>query len=85
MPTYDYYCEANDRKIEVSHKMSENISNWGELCDRASADPGDTPCDAPVRRLITGGAIIGSTGSGAAEPPCATTGSCCPGGMCGLN
>lgn len=54
MPTYDYYCEANDRKIEVSHKMSENISNWGELCDRASADPGDTPCDAPVRRLITG-------------------------------
>lgn len=82
MPTYDYFCDANGRKVEVSHKMSENIATWGELCDRSSADAGDTPVDTPVRRLISGAAIVSKTGSGS-EPPCAT-GSCCPGGMCGL-
>ncbi len=83
MPTYDYFCDVNERKVEVSHKMSEEIASWGELCQRASIDPGDTPAGSPVRRLATGGAIISS--SSQAEPPCATTGSCCPSGMCGLN
>ncbi|MES9980902.1 MAG: zinc ribbon domain-containing protein, partial [Candidatus Thiodiazotropha sp. 6PLUC5] len=32
MPTYDYRCEANSRVVEVSHRMSEEILNWGELC-----------------------------------------------------
>ncbi|MCB1758427.1 MAG: zinc ribbon domain-containing protein [Gammaproteobacteria bacterium] len=83
MPTYDYYCEANDRKVEVIHKMSESIANWGELCQRSGAALGDTPAETPVRKLISGAAIVGSTGSGP-EPACAS-GGCCPGGMCGLN
>lgn len=82
MPTYDYFCEANGRKVEVSHKMSASIATWGELCDMSAMELGDTPAETPVNRLITGGAIIGTTGSGS-EPPCAT-GACCPGGMCGL-
>ena len=83
MPTYDYRCTTNDRVVEVNHRMSEEIHTWGELCERAGIDPGDTPADAPVVRLATGGNFVSTTGSGA-EPACAT-GSCCPGGMCGLD
>lgn len=85
MPTYDYRCDANDRVVEVHHRMSETLSNWGEVCERIGMDPGDTPPSTPVRRLATGGNLISSSnlGSGYA-PPCAS-GGCCPGGMCGLN
>lgn len=83
MPSYDYYCEQNGRTVEVSHPMSENVSTWGELCQRAGVEAGETPADAPVKRLITGGAVIGSRSSSAAEPACAS-GSCCAGGMCGF-
>lgn len=84
MPTYDYRCETNDRVIEVTHRMSERLSNWGELCARAGIEAGDTPSDAPVHRLATGGNVISSRlGSGAA--PSCPTGTCCGGGMCGLD
>ena len=83
MPSYDYYCEANGRTVEVSHPMSENMDTWGDLCARAGLDTGDTPASTPVKRLITGGAVIGSRSSASAEPPCAS-GSCCSGGMCGF-
>lgn len=82
MPTYDYFCDANGRKVEVTHKMSEELTTWGELCSRAGLEPGDTSPDSPVRRLATGGNIISS---GRSEPaPACATGACCPGGMCGL-
>ena len=83
MPTYDYLCETNGRKIEVSHKMSESLNNWGELCERAGIDPGDTPADTPVRRLIGGAAVLSGGMRSEPEPACAT-GGCCAGGMCGL-
>ena len=83
MPTYDYYCDANERKIEVSHKMSEAIGSWGELCERAGIEPGDTPADAPVRKLFGASAVIGSSSLKSPEPAC-STGGCCPGGFCGL-
>jgi hypothetical protein len=83
MPTYDYYCEANGRKVEVRHRMSEELTNWGELCQRAELDLGDTPAGSPVRRLISGGAFISSSSLSNPEPSCAT-GACCPGGVCGL-
>lgn len=83
MPTYDYLCETNGRMIEVSHKMSENIESWGQLCQQAGTEPGETPADTPVRRMITGGAIISSTSQGEPAPACGMN-SCCPGGMCGL-
>ena len=84
MPTYDYYCEANGRKLEVRHKMSETIADWGDLCARSGAEPGDTPADTPVKKLISGAAIVGGIGSEPEPPPCASGGGC-PGGMCGIN
>ena len=83
MPTYDYYCEANDSKVEVSHKMSEVISTWSELSARAGIDAGDTPADAPVRKLITSAAVIDSSSLSNPEPACAS-GGCCQGGRCGF-
>ena len=86
MPTYDYRCDTNGRVLEVSHRMSESLTTWGELCARAGADHGETPVDAPVHRLATGGNIISSTsqGSGAAQAPACNSGACCPTGFCGL-
>lgn len=87
MPTYDYRCDTNGRVLEVSHRMSESLATWGEVCARAGIDTGDTPAEAPVHRLATGGNIISSTsrGSGAAPAPACGTGACCPGGFCGLD
>ena len=87
MPTYDYRCDTNDRVIEVSHRMSETLTSWGELCEHAGMELGDTPADAPVHRLATGGNVITSSslGSGCSPMPSCATGSCCAGGMCGLN
>lgn len=50
MPRYDYQCPANGRVIEATHRMSERLATWGELCRVAGIDPGDTPLDAPVTR-----------------------------------
>lgn len=87
MPTYDYRCDTNGRVLEVSHRLSENLATWGELCTRAGIDTGDTPAETPVHRLATGGNIISSTsrGSGAAPAPSCSSGACCPGGFCGLD
>lgn len=32
--------------------MKETIRTWGELCQSARLDTGDTPPDAPVERLL---------------------------------
>ena len=84
MPTYDYRCEANGRVVEVRHRMNETLSNWGQLCEQAGIDPGDTAADAPVQRLATGGQVVKSSSLGESAPPCAS-GSCCGGGMCGFD
>ena len=86
MPTYDYRCDVNGRMVEVSHRMSETIANWGDLCARAGVEPGETPADTPVHRLATGGTLISksSLGSGTAPAPACGTGGCCPSGMCGF-
>ena len=85
MPTYDYRCEANGRVVEVSHRMQEQMSTWGELCRRAGIDPGDTPEDYPVKRLATGGNLVASSNIGSGPEPACSTGACRPGGMCGLD
>ena len=85
MPTYDYRCPANDRVVEVMHRMSETINNWGELCEKANIEPGDTAPESPVVRLTTGGNIINSSSLGSGSAPSCTSGGCCPGGACGLN
>ena len=81
MPSYDYYCEANQQTLEVRHGINDHLSTWGELCAKANIDPGATSTDNPVRRLITGGGVL----SGARRETLATTAptSCCARGNCG--
>ena len=52
MPVYEYYCPENDRHVEVIHGMKESLSTWGELCSMARIEPGATPADSPVERLL---------------------------------
>ena len=53
MPNYDYHCPSNGRRVEVFHPMKERLRTWGELCRRAGIEPGDTPADAPVEKLVS--------------------------------
>jgi len=85
MPTYDYRCDVNGKVLEVSHRMSDTIVTWGDLCERAGVEPGNTPVDSPVQRLATGGNVVSSNNLGSGTAPACTTGSGCPGGACGLN
>lgn len=85
MPTYDYRCEANNRVVEVNHRMNEAIHTWGELCAKAKIDAGETPATSPVVRLATGGNLISRSSLGSGAAPACSTGNYCPGGMCGLN
>jgi hypothetical protein len=87
MPTYEYMCESNGRVIEVSHKMAEKLSTWGEVCQRAEINPGKTDPKTPVTKLMSAGFVNtgGSTGSEAAcEMPACGAG-LCGGGMCGFD
>ncbi len=84
MPSYDYRCAHNGQVVEVMHKMSEKLTTWGEVCDKANLDLGDTPSDSPVERLITGGNVISSSALSNPEAPACGAGGC-GGGMCGLN
>jgi hypothetical protein len=84
VPTYDYRCETNGQIVEVKHHMNERLATWGELCACAGIEPRNTPLDAAVEKLITGGQVVRSSSLGdAAAPPCAT-GPCCGGGMCSI-
>ena len=82
MPSYDYLCEANGRVVEVKHRMSDKLSSWGQVCEKAGIEVGSTPADAPVQRLATGGQVVQRSSLGDAAPPCAAGG--CGGGICGL-
>lgn len=83
MPSYDYRCDANDRVVEVRHSINEKLATWGEVCEKARIDLGDTAADAPVKRLISGGAIVSSSSLSNPEAPACGAGGC-GGGMCGL-
>jgi hypothetical protein len=68
MPTYEYRCDANGRTVEVSHAMSTTLTTWGDLADAAGIEPGDTPADTPIERVISL-ANIGTSGGTAGSPP----------------
>lgn len=77
MALYDYYCEANDRTVEVRHGMSGSVKTWGELCEMAGIETGDTAADAPLRKLM--GAPVpmtGSSGGPSSGPACGTSCGC---------
>ena len=83
MPTYEYFCAANGRTVEVSHRMAEQLQNWGELCSRAGIGPGRTRAATLVRRLISGAAVLTGQPRDAAPEECAAGPACCGGG-CGI-
>ena len=62
MPVYDYFCPTNNEKLEVWHSIKEEVKTWGKLCEVAKRDVGNTPTDAPVRRMISAPRIIVETG-----------------------
>lgn len=80
MPTYEYYCSANHKTVEVMHGMTRTVSTWGELCELAEESLGKTSADEPVEKLMGTGMIISNdrqSGGGEAG------GACCSGGGCG--
>ena len=83
MPSYDYRCAANDQVVEVRHSMNEKLTTGGEVCTKAGIEPGNTPAESPVVRLISGGVIVSSSALSNPEPPSCGGGGC-GGGMCGL-
>ncbi len=84
MPTYDYRCEANEKVVEVRHAMSLSIATWGELCEVAGIDAGETPAASPVNKILnTGGVVRSSSLKNPEAPPC-MTGQGCAGGHCGF-
>ena len=84
MPTYDYFCDKNGRKVEVFHKLDETLATWGALCDKVGIEPGDTPRESPVRKLIGSAAVVSHSALSNPEPACAS-GGCCAGGSCAFN
>lgn len=83
MPTYDYFCPANEQTVEVQHSFSTTISNWGELCEKAGVEPGNTPGETPVERVISGGTLLVNKPSSKAEPKVGGGGGC--GSGCGCH
>lgn len=58
MPTYDYHCAANGRTVQIQHRMSEEVTTWGELCRRAGEETGETAADAPVTKIHLGSQLV---------------------------
>lgn len=52
MPVYHYLCPVNETLVEVEHSIKTDLKTWGELCEAAKLDPGDTPADSPIERLL---------------------------------
>ncbi|WRH64970.1 MAG: zinc ribbon domain-containing protein [Planktothrix sp. GU0601_MAG3] len=53
MPIYDYFCPSNNQTVEVMHPLAQEITTWGEVCQLANRDLGDTPKEALVRRVLS--------------------------------
>lgn len=78
MPMYDYHCAANDKTVQVTHRMSEEIKTWGQVCAMAQIEPGDTPADSPVSKVHLGANVVrrkalGSDSSGGSAYGAMTT------------
>jgi len=84
MPTYDYRCELTGNIYEARHPMALKLSNWQDLCDVTGMEPGETPLDSPITKLLTTGGVVKSNPLKSQNlPPCMTGGGC-SGGGCGI-
>jgi predicted nucleic acid-binding Zn ribbon protein len=81
MPTYEYYCEANNQTIEVLHGMNETVSTWGELCATVGIELGGTQACERVERKLSAVSLLPKKGEG----PRGGSGGCCGGGGCGCS
>lgn len=63
MPKYDYYCEANDKTIEVAHDINTKLKTWGEVCFASQTPLGETDMLEPVSIKIRPIAIGFPTGN----------------------
>lgn len=77
-PYYEYHCGSNGRTLEVRHAMDESLATWGELTERAGAEPGDTPTDAPVERLLSTPVPLTGSGPDAGFQGCGSGCACAP-------
>lgn len=84
MPTYEYYCPANQQSVEVMHGMSRVVQTWAELCELADQPTGQTPGDTPVEKLLSAGMVISSQ-KNASDFDCGAPGGCCGGGGCAMH
>jgi len=85
MPHYEYRCAANGRTVEVRHAMTERLETWGQVAAAAGIEPGATPGDAPVERLMSAasvGSASDSASSAAGSGPAGDFGGCGPGCRC---
>lgn len=76
MALYDYYCEANGRTVEVRHGMDDAIATWGELCETAGVDAGDTNPGASVVKKMGAPVPITGGSSGSGQVPCGPSCGC---------
>jgi hypothetical protein len=53
MPVYEYYCEDNDKIVEVSHPLDTKLETWGELCFVAQIPLDETDPLATISRVFT--------------------------------
>lgn len=52
MPVYAYHCADNGRTVEVVHGMTEDLTTWAEVCERAGIELGETAAEAEVERIL---------------------------------
>ncbi len=52
MPRYDYQSVVSGEIVEVTHRISEKLTTWGEVCERVDHPVGDVPTDSAVERVI---------------------------------
>ena len=84
MPTYDYRCETTGEIFEVKHPMSEKLTSWGELCEKADLPLGEVAADSPVTRVLTAAGVVKSSSQKNPDMPPCMSGGGCSGGGCGI-
>lgn len=89
MPTYEYFCPNNHQTVEVLHGMSECLTTWGEVCERAELACPDEESAWPVEKLLGAGLVIERSSTPSGPEGCGPEGcgpeggGCCMGGACG--
>ncbi|GAB4522559.1 MAG: hypothetical protein Tsb0013_25140 [Phycisphaerales bacterium] len=83
MPWYEYRCEANGRTVEAMHTMDRTLATWGELCEVAGEDPGDTDPTSPVEKAFNAHLAIAKGSPTGPDPARGGAGPCGP--SCGCH